>query len=148
MKCLCATLRHSARLLTRYYEKELQPTGLTVAQFETLSTLHARPGIPQSDLAAALDLDQTTLSRNLRLLIERAWIQRAESTADRRRLSYMLTPQGKKVWRAAVPHWQRAQDQMQQSLGSAWPSLWQSLEHLSTRTAGSKPKDVRKVVES
>ena len=130
MRCLCASTRHAARLLTRYYEEELRPAHLTPAQFELLSVLSARPGLSQSDLAKALDLDQTTLSRNLKVLISRKWIKHGASPQDRRQASYTLSAEGHKAWRYAVPYWQHAQTHMQQKLGSDWQTVWSALDRL------------------
>ena len=131
MKCLCAGTRHAARLLTRYYEGQLRPVNLSPAQFELLGTLSARPGLSQSDLAEALSLDQTTLSRNLKVLIGRRWIKRGASAEDRRQVIYTLTEEGRKGWRDALPHWSRAQAHMQEKLGSDWQTVWSALQRLT-----------------
>lgn len=132
MKCLCASTRHASRLLTRYYEEQLRPANLTPAQFELLGTLSARPSLSQSDLAEALSLDQTTLSRNLRILIGRNLAKRSASVKDRRQTCYVLTAEGRKTWRDAGPYWQHAQDHMQQKLGNDWQTIWSVLERLTS----------------
>ena len=134
MKCLCATLRRSSRLLTRHYEKELQQAGLTPAQFELLGTLSAQSEILQADLAEALGLDQTTLSRNLKVLIGRRWVKAAASAKDHRRAVYTLSPEGRNVWTRALPYWQRAHSQMQEALGKDWSAIWSALDRLTSAT--------------
>ena len=131
MKCLCASTRHAARLLTRCYEEELRQANLTPAQFELLGNLYARPGLPQSELAEALCLDQTTLSRNLKILIDRKWVERGASDKDRRQAIYTLGEDGRKALLNAFPYWQRAQERMQKSLGSDWETVWSTLERLT-----------------
>jgi DNA-binding MarR family transcriptional regulator len=134
VNCLCANLRRSARLLNRYYEKELQPAGLTPAQFELLANLSARPGASHAELAAALGLDQTTLSRNIKILIERNWISRASEAKDLRRAAYTLSENGSEALREAMPHWQRANSHMQEALGADWQAVWSNLERLRSAT--------------
>ena len=136
MKCLCASTRHAARLLTRYYEEELRPANLTPAQFELLSTLTARPDWSQADLAEFLDLDQTTLSRNLKILIERKWVKRSASTKDQRQACYALTAEGRKAWQTALPYWEKAQSHMKQNLGSDWQSVLSVLDRLTNAVLG------------
>ena len=131
MRCLCASTRHAARLLTRYYEEELRPANLTPAQFELLGTIFARKDVTQSDLAEALSLDQTTLSRNLQILIDRKWVKRMPSLSDKRQAVYTLAHEGQKAWRSALPHWRRAQARMKQNLGSDWETVWSALERVS-----------------
>ena len=122
MHCLCANTRRAARSLTRFYEEQLRPSGLTPAQFEVLSTLAElsrldRSGIPQTALAETLGLDQTTLSRNLKSLIGNGWVKRLSSTSDRRQTLYSITSAGFRAHHVALPHWERAQARMQRALG-------------------------------
>ena len=137
MKCLCADLRRSARLLNRYYEQELQPAGLTPAQFELLANISARPGVSHSELANSLGMDQTTLSRNVKILVDKNWVQRASGANDLRRAAYTLSPMGKEALGAALPHWQRAHSHMQEALGNDWPAVWSNLEKLRQATPQS-----------
>jgi DNA-binding MarR family transcriptional regulator len=123
-------MRRSARLLTRYYEEEMRGAGLTPAQFEILAMLSARGSISQCELAEKVGVDQTTLSRNMKVLAGRRWITGGESAGDKRAVVYALSGAGKKVLRAALPHWRRAQDHMRGVLGSEWEMVWSSLERL------------------
>jgi DNA-binding MarR family transcriptional regulator len=131
MNCLCARTRQAARQLTRLYEEHLRCVNLTSAQFELLSVIAARSGISQSDLAVELSAEQSTLSRNLKILINRKWVNSGGSAEDRRQATYSLSPMGRKTWLRAVPHWQRAQDEIQEKLGSNWESVWSTIDYLS-----------------
>lgn len=130
MKCLCATMRHANRLVSKVYEKELAAAGMTPSQFEVMTTLQAMPGVAQSDLAVKVGLDQTTLSRNVKLLVREGWVLCESSETDRRQTLYRLSDSGESAWRAALPHWRRAQKHMQQMVGSQWDQVWSSLETL------------------
>ena len=136
MKCFCAATRRAARLLTRCYEEELRPSGVTPAQFEILELVSARPGLPQMDLVEYLAVDQTTLSRNLKLLADQRWLKRVASAKDRRQASYSLTADGRKALLHARPYWQRAQTQMEQTLGDKLQPVWSALQQL---TEASRP---------
>ena len=63
--CLCFNLRKAARALTQTYDAALKPAGVTAPQFALLSTLAGYGPVSLSDLAAALGMDRTTLTRNL-----------------------------------------------------------------------------------
>ena len=134
MKCVCSTARHAARVLTRYYEQELRPANVTPAQFELLSTLHFRPGISQSNLAEAVGAEQTTLSRNIKLLMSRKQVVSATSKEDHRQSAYRLSKEGEAVWLSALPHWERAQANMRQLLGSEWNMVMAALNTLRNAT--------------
>ena len=132
MKCLCANTRRAARSVTRLYEDELRPAGLTAAQFELLSELAHRPPMAQAELAGHLGLDQTTLSRNLRGMVEREWVVRSVGAEDKRQSVYAVTSAGRVVWEAAVPHWERAQAHMRGRLGKDWKKVLAMLGEIQT----------------
>jgi len=135
MNCLCLNTRHAARALTRLYEEYLRPCDLTPPQFGLLSVLAECPGLSQQGLADMLDLDQTTLSRNLRLLIENKWIKGTRSKEDRRLTCYSVTLSGLDVRKTAAPHWNRAQQRMREALGDDWETAFAILRRLSSVAA-------------
>ena len=130
MKCFCARTRHAARLLTRHYEEELRHVHVTPTQFELLGTVLGRPNLSQAEIAQALSLDQTTLSRNLKILIGRNWVTQGGSPEDSRRVVYTISQKGKDVFGEALPLWQRAQDSIEQTLGSERERVWSTLDRL------------------
>jgi DNA-binding MarR family transcriptional regulator len=132
MSCLCIQARRAARSLTQLYGEHLAPSGLTPAQFGLLSLLDARPHLSQAEIAEALDLDQTTLSRNLALLVAARTIKRAQGREDKRLATYVLTAAGAQKHRAALSGWLKAQQTMQQRLGSDWEIAQALLARLIT----------------
>jgi DNA-binding MarR family transcriptional regulator len=124
MRCLCATVRRTGRLLTRQYEDALRPAGMTVSQFELMNTVRAMEPVDQSRLAKQLENDQTTLSRNIKLLLELGWVT-TDAGQDGRQRSYRLSETGLKTLREAARHWQRMHDRMEATLGLSelWPIL-------------------------
>ncbi len=82
-----------------------------------------------------LDLDQTTLSRNLRLLTANKWIKGTRSKEDRRLTCYAVTPAGFEIRKAAAPHWNRAQQHMREVLGNDWETAFAVLRRLSNVAA-------------
>lgn len=130
MKCLAVSTRKAARGLTRLYDEHLEPVGLTAAQFALLSQLTQSPGSSQQVLCEATDLDQTTLSRNLRVMAEHGWVKRGTSTEDKRAASYRLTAKGAALQHKAMPLWGAAQQRMRQQLGADWQQAFTLLERL------------------
>jgi len=120
MTCLCASTRQAARLLSRNFEDHLRLAGLTPAQYELLSHIHFRPNKSQTELAELLNTDQTTLSRNLRLLSQRKWVAATRSKLDRRLSGYQLTALGERVWADGQVHWKQADRQIRAALGDDW----------------------------
>jgi len=131
MRCYCAKTRQVARRLTRFYEAELRPAGLNPAQFELMANLQGRPGASQAELAVALDVDQTTLSRNLKLLVGQGWVGSGASAQDGRRVEYRLTAEGRKVYRKALPCWERAMTRVREGLGGEAEGVFDVLDSLA-----------------
>ncbi len=131
MRCLCAQTRRAARLLTRHYEEHLRPCGVTPAQFELMAQLAGQPGVSQGHLAEALAVDQTTLSRGLRLLVTRQWVAREADAGDRRQVRYRLTAAGADGLEEAMGYWRTAQAAVEARLGGEGPAAWRAVERLS-----------------
>jgi len=123
-------------MVTQFYGAELGGR-LEIPQFGLLSMLDGRPGCPQAALARALNLDKTTLSRNLKLMEKNGWIARAESD-DLRERGYHLTPPGKKLLQAARPGWKRAQARFRAAMGDGrWDAMWGVLEEIAEAVRGA-----------
>jgi DNA-binding MarR family transcriptional regulator len=130
LDCACLAIRQAARLVTQFYGAELHGR-LEIPQFGLLSVLERRPGCNQSALARDLNLDKTTLSRNLKLMEKNGWIERTESD-DLRARGFQLTAEGKKLLRASRPGWRRAQERFQAAMGDAqWGAMWALLSKIS-----------------
>src|SRR5262245_24027178 len=69
----------------------------------------------QAEMGARFDLDKTTLSRNMKLLNERGWIEFAAGS-DARERRVRLTPDGRKRLATARPAWREAQEQLRSAL--------------------------------
>lgn len=138
MPCYCAAARRLARRLTRTYEAALEPAGMNPAQFELLSYLHARPGLSQAVVAEALDIDQTTLSRNLQRLVKQRWVEASAGALDRRLAVYRLSPAGVSALMAATPLWQRAMERVEAALQEK-DAVWRVLGELSVAAAAATP---------
>lgn len=108
--CVCFAVRRAARAITQHYDRRLRATGLRVTQFSVLAVLsHGEPR-PVNRVAARLGMDRTTLTRNLRPLVDRGYVT-VDSGDDARVRLVRLTPQGRAA-AAALPHWRRAQRSM------------------------------------
>ena len=116
LKCYCASLRQAARVISQQYDAALRPSGLTLTQFTLLTALKENPGARANDLVDALAMDQTTLSRTLKLMEDTDLIER-EAGEDRRASHWTLTGEGRKQLRKAEPLWEAAQESVKSSLG-------------------------------
>lgn len=93
-----AAFRRQLRVLEREVVRQLEADtgccGVTLAQCHTLLEL-ATSELSLTGLAAALDLDTSTLSRTVDGLVRAGLVERAEDASDRRSLRLTLTPAGR-----------------------------------------------------
>jgi DNA-binding MarR family transcriptional regulator len=121
--CLCNALRQASRAVSRLYDEELRGVGLRTTQYSLLRYLKHCGEVRQRDLGAVTSLDETTLTRNLRPLIDAGWVA-TDSGEDRREKLVSLTAAGVAKLAEARPAWERAQERMRSRLPKAdWSNL-------------------------
>lgn len=106
--CACRRLRGAARAVTRIYDDALRPTGLRTTQFTLLTAAELGGGALISELADALALERTSVTRELKLLEERGFVSITPGE-DRRSRVVELTKAGRRALAAAYPRWREAQ---------------------------------------
>lgn len=116
VNCTSANLRKATRMVTQIYDAALRPVGLRATQFNLIATLARSGDTPLTRLAEALVMDRTTLTRNLKPLVEKGLI-RVDHEADQRVRIINLTDEGKAIFEEALPFWQQAQSQLVDGLG-------------------------------
>jgi DNA-binding MarR family transcriptional regulator len=111
----------------RHYDEEVRALGLKGTQYSLLSAVVKlggpdRPGGPggatQAALAAALDLDPSTLARNLKPMLDRGWLA-VEPGADQRSHRVVATAAGLALRHRAQAGWKRSQLALNARLGEA-----------------------------
>jgi DNA-binding MarR family transcriptional regulator len=131
LPCACANLRRAARAVSQVYDEELRGTGLTIAQFTLLQALTLAGDITQGGLGRLLVIDSTTLTRTLKPLERKGWIER-RTGKDRRERQIVLTAVGRSRFAKAVPAWNRAQDRLRRRVGRRkWSKLMQELSRVA-----------------
>lgn len=117
--CTGMRLHAASRLVQQVYARHFGASGLTSPQFAALAFLYRDGALSVGRLAELLDADQTTATRNLRLLEQRGLVRQEVAAEDRRRRVIHLTAEGRRSFRAALPHWQAAQAELTARLGAA-----------------------------
>ena len=132
--CACLNVRKAARVVTQIYDEALQPTGLRSTQFNLLVAVALTGEAPVTRLAEALVMDRTTLTRNLKPLVNQGLLT-IDAGTDRRRHLVRVTDRGLKALATAQPYWEQAQDQVITRLGQKrWQALLAELKAAMTLT--------------
>lgn len=115
-QCIAVRLRRLNRVVTNIYDQALRPMRLKVSQLNILVAA-AKMGLARpTHLCKVLQLDPSTLSRNVDRMKARGWVEIVESD-DARTQSFRLTASGLRLLERAAPAWERAQNQVSQMLG-------------------------------
>ncbi len=115
--CTNLKLRQAGRLVTRHYEARVRHHGLKITQYSLLSHVVKLGPVGAGELAAAMKLDASTLTRNLQPLLEQGWV-RVQAGADARQRIVEATPAGQALRAEAQRDWKRAQQALNRRLGA------------------------------
>jgi len=114
--CTNLKLRQLMRRVAQHYDAEVGKTGLRGTQYSLLSYVVKLGPIRPVDLARGMKIDASTLTRNLRPLID-AGLVVLEPGADGRSRLVSATPVGKEKRQEAQRRWRVAQEALNQRLG-------------------------------
>jgi DNA-binding MarR family transcriptional regulator len=106
--CLATRVRQLSRIVTRVYDDAMRPLGITASQYTLLAQLASRDGITAVEIGHDLDIEKSTLSRNLKRLLALGHIV-MDPPAGRRGRGLHLSPKGQGVLKEAYPIWCEAQ---------------------------------------
>ncbi|WP_303747001.1 MarR family winged helix-turn-helix transcriptional regulator [Stenotrophomonas pigmentata] len=127
--CTCFQLRRAARRVSQVYDRHLAAAELSLNAYSILRR-SSQPR-PLGELADALGMDRTTLTRNLKPLLE-AGLLSAAPGVDSRQRQVQISVAGKRRLQKAFPLWQQAQQEVETRFGSArTTTLNQQLEALT-----------------
>lgn len=114
--CASLNLRRTARVVTRVYDRALRAAGVSATQLPLLAAINAGVDSSIGCLAEDLDLERSTVSRELDVLKRRGLIA-TEAGADRRATKLALTPLGHKTLAKAYQGWERAHESITSEYG-------------------------------
>ena len=114
--CTNFKLRQLLRRVSLVYDRAMAECGLKTTQYSLLSHVEKLGPITQADLAKAMGMDSSTLSRNLRPLESAGWVA-VHAGDDARSHALSLTTSGRKKRTQAQALWKRAQLQLNETVG-------------------------------
>jgi DNA-binding MarR family transcriptional regulator len=117
-ECNCNAMRKASRQISRLYDAHLEPTGLRITQFLTLSALNEVGSAAINELAERLDIERTAMGKMIGFLERDGLIRLRPSPTDGRSRLIELTEKGRRVHATASPLWREAQRQFEQLNGA------------------------------
>ena len=102
--CIITDIQHLDRVATRIVDQNLRAAGITSNQYILLREIGRSPGIAAVDLTKVLDIEKSTLSRNLQRLIGDGLIA-VDAPVGREGRAINLTTEGERTLRQAHKRW-------------------------------------------
>lgn len=115
--CTNLKLRQLGRVVTRHYDSFVSDVGLKNTQYALLSYVVKLGPIRPVDLAKRMQMDASTLTRNLQLLQELGWVVVGAGEDARSRL-VEATPAGHAKRADGQRAWKAAQTALNEKLGA------------------------------
>lgn len=115
--CLLSASRRLARIITSIYNEELQPLNIRATQLSLLVSIAKTGPVRRSNIGRYADIEASTITRNLAILISRSWIEEVDNGEDRRGKPLQISMEGRRVIEAAAPAWKRAQQRAYGQIG-------------------------------
>lgn len=114
--CHCLNLRRASRAVTHFYDKVMEPSGLKITQYSFLRNLERVESVSISILAKNMNIDRTTLNRNMKPLMSAGLIS-INTGKDSRSKLVTLTKDGKATLADAMVLWGEAQTSLEKYFG-------------------------------
>jgi DNA-binding MarR family transcriptional regulator len=116
-QCVGGSVRKLNRMVTAIYDGAFAHLGLKSSQFGVLVSVSNRGRARPAELTKLLQMDESTISRNVERMCARGWL-RLKRDQDRRSHLIEVTDKGKALLRKCVPAWKQAQEEVSNHLGA------------------------------
>ena len=136
--CTNLKLRQLGRMVTRHYDRYLASVGLKNTQYALLSHVIKLGPIRPSDLARWMQIDASTLTRNLQPLVTQGWLENGEGEDARSRL-IAATAEGRRKRTQGQRAWKEAQLALNGLLGNERVMALHALLDASIGTLNEQP---------
>ena len=134
--CISSRVRQLSRIVIDARNDALRPLGITASQFTLLTQLAQQDGVTAVEIGHSLDIEKSTLSRNLKRLLALGHIT-MDPPAGRRGRGLHLTPKGEAVIKHAYPVWMDAQSKTITTMGAQSRTTLDELLSLAEKLAAA-----------
>lgn len=117
LPCYSAMMRSASRRLGHVYNTALSEFGINIAQFSLLSMVKRTEPVSLTVLGKKMELDRSTIGRNVRVLQNMGLLEIFQSTEDKREMTLELTAKGHLLLQDVLPIWQKIQHDVENKIG-------------------------------
>lgn len=119
-QCPAMRVRAASRMLARIYDEALRGVGLEMSQVPVLAAvaLQGDRGLKVTDIARALVMDRTSVTRAIRPLERRGLLRVARDPDDARARVVIVSRAGERTLREAYPRWKAATRRIRAAFGA------------------------------
>jgi DNA-binding MarR family transcriptional regulator len=114
--CSAKKLRQLSRRVSQHFDAIVANAGLKTTQYSLLSQILALGPVRPADLAHAMEMDASTLTRNLQPLVAQEWVSVGPGVDGRSRL-VTITALGREKRAESQRDWKRAQLAFNERIG-------------------------------
>jgi DNA-binding MarR family transcriptional regulator len=128
--CLCFAIRRASRVMTQFFVTRLKDQPLLPTQTPILGYLAVKPEATMAEMSSMLDLDRTTLIRNLRALKRDGYVK-SSGSGQGNKVTLTLTARGRTALEDLYPAWREIQRKAIETLGEErWSEILKDLERV------------------
>ena len=117
MTCAGFNLRKANRAISQFYDEVFRPLGIRGTQYPLLVAVKLTAPELLTQLADYAQMDRTTLTRNMELLVNQGLLT-VSPGPDKRTRNVNITADGVELLELAYPLWQQAQAKISAGMGA------------------------------
>ena len=116
--CTNFRLRQLTRRVSQHFDRIIGAVGIKTSQYSLLTHIERLGPLRPGELARAMSMDASTLTRNLQPLLAQGWATLGPGSDGRSRM-VSATPAGRAKRAEALRQWKKAQLEINERLGTA-----------------------------
>lgn len=110
-ECISGKVMRLNRITANVFRKYLLPFHITDSQLSILFVLTKKGGLTQKQLSNIVQLEKSSLNRNLKRLFDKSYLSRIDFP------TIQITHLGKSFVNNVIPEWKKAMDEISELLG-------------------------------
>ena len=115
-ECLAVRMRLLNRTVSKIFDDALRPLGVKVSQLNVLIVVARRGPVSPGEVARWLNLEKSTLSRNVDRMRAHGWLEVSSGDSGRQQM-LQIGAAGRTLIEQALPLWKQAQAETEAMLG-------------------------------